>query len=427
MNDLQIDSSQPEPRIPSHNQVLTTLDRILGSAKFSESAQLSRFLRYVVESRLANDGQRLKESVIGVSVFRRAVGYDTKADPIVRVEARRLRSRLEQYYDENGAADPVRISLPKGGYSPEFEAVGSPETLVSERPAIVDGSEKAKPDGRSLRPVALAAVLVILSVGSIYYLLYRSKAPERAASRFWSSILDAGRPALIVPADSGLTMLEDLTHHPVPLREYLTGEHRRQLLQQVPVEGTAATFTERRYTPYTDLAFAVRLARRPEAAHLGILARYARDIRVEDLKRSNLILLGPRHMNPWVELFERESTFRVEHDEKTSEYRIVNLKPGPGELRAVTVTLSGVRQEVYGIISYHRNREGSGYVLMLSGTSIAGTEAAADMLLDDAQLVQWLRKAQPGGENKGFDLLLRGQNLAGSAPRAEVVAFHVDS
>src|SRR5262249_27033004 len=159
---------------------------------------------------------------------------------------------------------------------------------------------------------------------------------------------------------------QDLVHQSVPLRDYITGENRRQTLQQVPVEETAATFTERRYTPYTDLAFAVRLARRPEAAHLGILARYARDVRVEDLKRSNLILLGPRHMNPWVELFEKESTFRLEHDEKTSAYRVVNLKPGPGEFHETTVTLSGVRQEIYGVISYHRNREGPGYVLMLS-------------------------------------------------------------
>ena len=63
---------------------------------------------------------------------------------------------------------------------------------------------------------------------------------------------------------------------------------------------------------------------------------------------------------------------------------------------------------------------------MLSGTSIAGTEAAADLILDDAKLIPWLRRAEVQGEVKGFDMLLHGSNLAGSAPRAEVVAFHVD-
>jgi hypothetical protein len=256
--------------------------------------------------------------------------------------------------------------------------------------------------------------------------LMRDGGSDRLVSRFWTSILDAGRPALVVPADSGLTMLEDLSHQPVPLRDYVTGEYRGPLLGHTDAGPTAATFTERRYTSFADLAFAVRLARRPEASRLGIAARYARDIRVEDLKRSNLILLGPRHMNPWVELFEKDATFRLEHDEKTAAYRVVNVTPGPGEIREATVTLASVRQEIYGIINYHRNREGPGHILMLAGTSIAGTEAAADLILDDVKLLTWLRRAEAHGEVKGFDMLLHGSNLAGSAPRAEVVAFHVD-
>ena len=109
---------------PTREQILAGLERILASAEFAESAQLSRFLRHVVESRLAGDSGLLKESAIGTEVFRRGPTYDPKVDPIVRVEARRLRSRLDAYYEDKGAGDPIRISLPKGGYSPAFEILG---------------------------------------------------------------------------------------------------------------------------------------------------------------------------------------------------------------------------------------------------------------------------------------------------------------
>src|SRR5215467_8489983 len=100
-----------EPMNPG--MVLATLERVLASSEFAASAQLSRFLRHVVENGLAGDAQFLKETAIGVTVFNRRSGYDPKIDPIVRVEARRLRARLESYYNTGGKDDPVQISLPK--------------------------------------------------------------------------------------------------------------------------------------------------------------------------------------------------------------------------------------------------------------------------------------------------------------------------
>jgi hypothetical protein len=106
---------------PEH--VLASLERVLASGEFTDSAQLSRFLRYIVENALGGEPGRLKESVIGLDVFRRGSEYDPKSNPIVRVEARRLRARLDAYYEAAGAADAVKIVLPKGGYAPIFEAI----------------------------------------------------------------------------------------------------------------------------------------------------------------------------------------------------------------------------------------------------------------------------------------------------------------
>ncbi|MCP5119424.1 MAG: hypothetical protein GY953_52145, partial [bacterium] len=73
---------------------------------------MSRFLRFTVEKALAGHGSELKEYSIGLEVFDRLDSYDPRTDPIVRVEARRLRSKLASYYAEEGAGDKVVIELP---------------------------------------------------------------------------------------------------------------------------------------------------------------------------------------------------------------------------------------------------------------------------------------------------------------------------
>lgn len=77
-----------------------------------------RFLRLTVERSLAGQAGELKEYLLGVEVFDRKASYDPRVDPIVRVEARRLRSKLEAYYDSDGRADPVLIEFASGGYAP---------------------------------------------------------------------------------------------------------------------------------------------------------------------------------------------------------------------------------------------------------------------------------------------------------------------
>lgn len=97
------------------------LERILNSDTFRASERLSCFLRVVVERTLQGSTDQLKEYFIGVEVMHRKPSFDPRMDPIVRVEAGRLRSRLRQYYETEGASAPLRIELPKGGYVPTFE------------------------------------------------------------------------------------------------------------------------------------------------------------------------------------------------------------------------------------------------------------------------------------------------------------------
>src|SRR5579872_457802 len=102
------------PAEPEAGVVLRQLERILASPSFSRNERLSRFLRFVVERAMTGCGHELKETVIGTEVFGRRPDYNPKRDAIVRIEAGRLRARLNEYYLGDGKLDPLVIKMPKG-------------------------------------------------------------------------------------------------------------------------------------------------------------------------------------------------------------------------------------------------------------------------------------------------------------------------
>src|SRR5690349_8707142 len=112
------DMSAPEPHV-----IQRQVERLTASPALGNSTQLCRFLRYLVERTLEGDTASLKESLLGTAVFERGIRYDPRTDPVVRVEARRLRAKLEEYYAGAGARDPVVIRIPKGSYVPEFASI----------------------------------------------------------------------------------------------------------------------------------------------------------------------------------------------------------------------------------------------------------------------------------------------------------------
>jgi len=112
----------PAPSTPGPQEIRAQLEKVLASRLFARSSRLCRFLRFSVEESLAGNGGRLKEQIIGMEVFDRKPGYDPRIDPIVRVEARRLRAKLKAYYASLGRGDLIVIGLPKGAYLPFFKA-----------------------------------------------------------------------------------------------------------------------------------------------------------------------------------------------------------------------------------------------------------------------------------------------------------------
>ena len=97
------------------------LNRILASKTFLQVDRLKRFVGFIVGETLAGRGGDLKEYVIGVQVFGKESSFDPRTDPIVRVQARRLRTRLARYYLDEGNADEVVVDLPRADTRPCFD------------------------------------------------------------------------------------------------------------------------------------------------------------------------------------------------------------------------------------------------------------------------------------------------------------------
>ncbi len=142
----------PDGRV-SNEDIARQMERILASSPFIKSERMRTFLLYLVEQSLHGRPETLKEYAIGVDVFQKGLSFDPRIDTTVRTEARRLRSKLDEYYRTAGGNDPLRIEQPKGSYRLLFQQRS--RTAPADLPAIAPA-----PDGR--RPYLTVAALGLL-------------------------------------------------------------------------------------------------------------------------------------------------------------------------------------------------------------------------------------------------------------------------
>ncbi len=140
-------------------EIRTQLERVLASETFQRAERLSRFLRHAVEQSLAGEEATLKEYAIGLHVFDKPESFDTRVDPIVRVEAGRLRAKIRDYYDGEGSKDPVWLGLRKRGYRPAFHRQQTEVVLTAASPPAAVAPATAPLRGRPVSDARSIAVL----------------------------------------------------------------------------------------------------------------------------------------------------------------------------------------------------------------------------------------------------------------------------
>ena len=172
---------------PAAAVVREQLARILSSDVFARSDRLSAFLQFIVERTLNGEGDSLKEQVLAVELYGKDFEFNTAADPIVRVDARRLRDKLREYYAST-PNQPVVISVPKGSYIPAFELLGTAAPLVAGALAHSD-TTRSEPESsvrswRWPRPWIGIALILLLGAGSAIFFFARSVRSGSAPLRF---------------------------------------------------------------------------------------------------------------------------------------------------------------------------------------------------------------------------------------------------
>jgi hypothetical protein len=420
------------------------VNRIVSSPTFARSERLSTLLTYICDMTFEGRGGELNEQKVGHAVFGRSPDYDSSIDGIVRTQASRLRQRLEMYFDQEGAHESIRIIIPKGGYVPAFvsQFPGSDvQTLAPQTPAggpdIVPPPAQASLKRRLRTRFVLPWFLcVVLGVACIV-LVFRNR-PQAATAMpvhpLWSQMFSSQQPTLEVPGDSGLVLSHVFDERSIPLNEYLVGDYRNpgsntsDRQQSSEMRALRAEFANRRYTSIVDLNAAVNIANLAHAFHGSVQVRYARDVRPNDLKNGNTILVGAFEANPWVELFERNMNFILQNDYQAHVFSVINRAPRAGEPTHWDSKSKDPQRRVYGVVAFVPNLSGNGNVLLIEGTSMAGTEAAWDFASDDSELLPFLRRIQlPDGRVPHFELLLGTQNMNSSSVHSNILAWRISN
>jgi len=175
--------SNGDGKCPSPDSVRKELDQILASASFRGSPPLRRFLRYTVEHSLHGEADQLKEYRLGLEVFGRCSSYEPQKDPIVRLEARRLRAKLREYYEDEGRQDLVRISVPKGGYAATFSSNGHSEPPFSLPVSLLTPPTEPSPSLSRNAKIGMAAVICSVALLLVGWAFSRRQGHLRTSSQ----------------------------------------------------------------------------------------------------------------------------------------------------------------------------------------------------------------------------------------------------
>jgi hypothetical protein len=419
--------------------------RVVAGPHFAHSPLLSKFLLFVVAETLKGHGNEITEHQIGVQVFDRPADYRTLEDNIVRNYARQLRKRLAEHFAGEGNSEPLRIDIPLGGYVPVFvqtsedSAAGEAHSLsvpisVQTKPvtAAAQGSGQAIASGWNwkqwLLGIALAVAYSAALICLTWFIAARTLAPRLAPGPvhpLWATLFGGPANSYIVPSDAGFNLLEDLSHRSVPLAEYINGSYLGMPLGGVDAH-SAQDLHFQQLSSFIDFQIVAALSRLPENDPQRVFIRFPRDLRLDDLKHANAVIIGSVDSNPWAAIGEPSANFRIVSRQGMQGATIVNLKPQPGEAASYASHWNEPAHETFALIAFLPNLSGNGHLLFLQGLDAAGTQAAAEMLFHHDALAPILKRAmRPDGSLRNFEVLLRSTSIEANATGTQVIASRI--
>jgi hypothetical protein len=401
---------------PDPQECVEQIDRLVAIPSLHGSEALCKLLQYLAHHTLNSPANHLKEYQIGTEVLGRPADFDPQTDSIVRMQMGRLRTKLNEYYNSDGARDPILVDVPKGRYALSFERKAHP----SEQDGTGEEATHAPAPAFAHRWRNLASlIVVVLAIGCCTVLWFQKRAAqnsldvtqssldalqrsfypwqyEPSVSAFWSDVLKANPNTDIVLADTSYGLLQATTGIRFGLNDYINRSYISQIQaaeMRPEMHDALSRIASWRLASIDEFKLARGiLALDPMGQKMHIYS--ARDFMPDLIKRDNVVLIGGSLTNPWEALFEDRLNFTMIFD-KNGSPTIVNKAPGAGErnsyvgsaieIRSRTDIGSGTDNE-YCLVAYLPNPDHSGVVILLEGTDAVSSEAAGDFLLSEDQL-----------------------------------------
>jgi hypothetical protein len=366
------------------------VQRISSSTALKNSPRLLQLFRYLCERALTAPGEFISEQQIGVEVFGREPGYNSDGDTIVRTQVSHLRKKLLQYFLSDGTEEPITVEIPIGSYVPLFQPRKEP---ARSQKGNVNGDVAAAPGKAPSRAVArgvwIAIAALLVTCSWLAWQNWRLRAERlSAASRspyldhLWKQLFDNGRPTSIVTSDANAMFFSDLMERPVPLEEYRDPTYPSALLKKwVPDPSTRTLMGHFMSTYLTSSQDAIAVSRITAVGQLHKISTtevYARDFRWEPVL-NNIIFLGHRKANPWVELFDNQLNFTYEWHPEARKGLMRNRAPKPGE--SETYEWNVPSNTTYATLAYMPTSGGT--AILIGGTDMTAVDAGSHFLCDE--------------------------------------------
>jgi hypothetical protein len=415
--------------------------------QFRRSARLRDFLLYVGRQSLKEGCPEIHEQEIGAKVFGRSLSYDRSQDNIVRVNATELRKRIDLYFASEGAHETLVLEIPRGAYKPifhrrpvepqqipalhHFSEAHDPSAAETVHPAPSAVPEAPAPRRSAMRflwpaltlALAVACVLLVLQNRSMQKGLNAWEG-KPALAAFWGDFLRYHQQTDVVLPDDSVSLIEDITHRPISLTDYLNRSYLRQIQNSDYSADRKVDLDE--VANHNLVTFGgVRAAQQvlaliplTPAPHLTLTRYYVADA----IKRNNVVLIGGKKANPWVHLFDGQINFLTDYDDDHAQAVVRNLNPKPGEQALYPVMHDANALLGYSVIAYLPNPGHTGNAIILAGTDSDATAAAAEFLASEDQLSKF-RATLHVQKFPYFEVLLKTSRLSGTSFNSEIVAY----
>jgi len=444
-----LDSALPpneQDSSPSVDERLALVERVAASEQFKRAARLRDFLLYVGRQSLKEGSHEIHEQEIGAHVFGRPSNYDRSQDNIVRVNATELRKRIELYFSTEGIHEPLVLEIPRGGYVPIFHwrevaDLDSATLTVAENRAEVPMPELLRPDNaveikKSNKKAhsVWATICLLLLVGSL--LLLRQNLAMRAAlypwnekpalATFWNGFFNNHQQTDIVLPDDSASLIEDITHEPISLSDYLNYNYMREIQSSNFSDDRKHDLNEvfgHNMVTFGGVRAAQHVIMHTPVSIDGNLV-LARFYEADAIKHDNVVLIGGEKANPWVHLFDDQMNFitSYDYDNDRSHAFVGNKSPRAGEQAVYTPIYTAAGNFGYSVLAYMPNPSHTGNAIILAGTDSDATDAAAEFLSSEEQMEKF-RNLLHVRKFPYFEILLKTARINGTSLGAEMVAY----